>query len=315
MRLLLLLDLLAPGAARTDAEDLCRALEEAGHEVLAAVRGPLGLGPTGSGARPERVLDWPGLWEWKRLQRAFRPDAIVLVDGGGTPPRWRAPALLADAPFLRWPPSTGNGPTWGVDAMRATRGRLGLWDGDYVLSPVPLHSRHGAALLGAVRRLGEKMPQLDLVVLGPEQAALRRGSEELGISARVHFAGAAPREAEWAWLEHASAIVLMPPTRVSPGLILRSWAVGLPPIVGAATGSPLAVEPGHTGWLCPPEEGALEAALRESVARDGPAPSMAVESRRRAREMGWERVAEAIGRALGHPAAAAPASEPAKRAA
>jgi hypothetical protein len=298
VRLLLLLDLLAPGADRTDAEDLARALQDQDHEVLAVARGPRRLGPAGSHARPARVLEWPGPWGWRKQQRDFQPDAVVIVDGGGSVPRWRLPVLLAGAPVLLWPPAAGHACAWGVDAKRAARGRLGLWDGDYLLSPAPLHPWGGAALLGAFARLGADLPQLDLVVLAPGQPALRRAAEELGVSARVHFAGAAWREAEWAWLEHAAAIVLVPPARVSPGLVMRCWAVGLPPIVAARAGGAAAVETRHPGRSCPAEAEALEVALRQALTRDGAAAAMAEAWRRRAHAMGWERVAAAIGHQL-----------------
>jgi hypothetical protein len=123
---------------------------------------------------------------------------------------------------------------------RVAHGRLALWDGEYVLAPLPPAGDDGARLLAAFAEVAPRWTGHDLVVLADPQPAFERRARALGIGVRVHCVGAAPREAEWAWWSHASAALLAGPGPISGGLVLRGLLSGCPLVVASAA-APCAV--------------------------------------------------------------------------
>jgi hypothetical protein len=319
VRILVLLDINGLGTDLCDAAEMAAALRALGHEPLVLVRGPR-RSEDGASA-PRGVMPWPGLREFGRIEREFQPDCVVRADAGQGQWYWRLAGALGGIPARAWT-STGVPPTnWGVDPLRARRSRLALWDGDYVLCPTAADPACGAALLAGFARLGEEHPQLDLVLLADPQKHLVRLAEGLEIAARVHFAGCATRDAEWSWLEHAGAVAMLPNAPVSTGLLLRSWAVGRPPITCHGLPCAVWVDPGRTGWCCQPDASSLARALREALT-PGPALRFMMDvSRALAAERTWERAARALDSSLRElppqsvHAAAPPEAEPRERAA
>jgi hypothetical protein len=189
--------------------------------------------------------------------RAELALVAAALQGGGAAARWLPPAQ----PARWWPTGLGAAPptrrlTWGrprelellgasgraaperdaaaialdlalIDQRQAARRHLPLWDGDYVLVPAPLGGASGEALLGAFAALARVRDGLDLVVLGETRPEPERRARRLGVGTRVHFVGAATREAEWAWLKGAAALIAGPGP-IAAALALRALACGCP---------------------------------------------------------------------------------------
>jgi hypothetical protein len=141
-------------------------------------------------------------------------------------------------------------------AERAGRGRLGLWDGDYVLAPLPPGGAAAESVLRAFAAVAAERDELDLVVLAEATPAFTRRAEALGVGTRVHCAGPAPRDAEWAWWSHASAALLAGSAPFAGGLVLRALAASCPLLVPRDAGACVAAgewlaRAGCTPWGTP----------------------------------------------------------------
>jgi hypothetical protein len=125
----------------------------------------------------------------------------------------------------------------GLVERPAARSTLSLWDGDYVLVPTAPIGRSGGEVLRAFAELADDWTSHDLVILGDHEPELERLARELDVGMRVHFVGAAERQAEWAWWTHAAAAVLTSAAPISGGLILRALACGCPLHVAGERGA------------------------------------------------------------------------------
>ncbi len=121
-----------------------------------------------------------------------------------------------------------------IDPPRGARARLPLWDGDYLLVPVPLAGEAGRETIEAFAAVAARWSAMDLVVLSDPQDQYERVARRLGVGMRVHFAGRAPRDAEVPWLSCASAIVLASDGPIAAGLVLRALACGSPVLPAGA---------------------------------------------------------------------------------
>ena len=184
-----------------------------------------------------------------------------------TPPRW-APleALAAGSP--RGAEALDLAP---LAPPAAGRGRLPLWDGDYILAPAPLDSAARTRLIEAFARFADEDSSLDLVMLDDPDPAGEALARRLDVGMRVHFAGIAPPDAETAWLGSATAIVFGRAEALRASLVLLALACGSP-IVQAGTGSAsLALgawlEERGCGWQTAgsPLDAALAAALERGA--------------------------------------------------
>lgn len=199
-------------------------------EILIA-SGALGGGALGRALAGSRVTWWPTAVAPRRegwLRRGGAARAPELGDGSDSV------AALSGA--VSEPPPAG-------------RARAPLWDGDYLLAPLPLGRAAGAALLRAFAPVSSSWSGVDLVVLAPSEPALATLARRLGIGARVHFAGLSAARAERAWFASAAAIVLGSRGPVAATLVMRALSFGVPM---------LAVE-----------DGPLARPLREWLAREG----------------------------------------------
>ena len=211
------------------------------------------------------------------------PTGIAHSPTAGAALRWRtrrlAPLPLAepaDLPFagLEW--AMLNGPEG--------YSRLPLWDGDYLLAAGPL-GRGGEELLRAFAALAAERDSIDLVVLADPQPEFEAAARRLSVGTRVHFAGQAPRGAEYAWLSSAAALVSTGSGAVAGGHVLRALASGCP-MMWLGTG-----EPGLTvaRWLERHQCAAAPAGVRGDAATRalgalldrGPALTAAIERGRR----------------------------------
>jgi len=251
------------GAAPDDARLRVEALRAAGCVPRTLIVGTAvstgGAEVIPAGAAPDAV----------RVALAGHPADLALIaaalPGGGAAARWLPPTQPA-----RWWP-TGLGATrrltWGrpreleplgaqgrasrhdaaaialdlalIDERQAGRRHLPLWDGDYVLVPASLGGAAGGALIAAFAALARRRDGLDLVVLSETRPQLQRRARRLGVGTRVHFVGAATREAEWAWLKGAAALIAGPGP-IAAALALRALACGCPVLdTGGGPGDPL----------------------------------------------------------------------------
>jgi hypothetical protein len=354
-RVLLVESLDAPGSDRADARDRCAALRALRAVVRVAVLHPDGEGSAlgahaaiaASGAFAEWDAGPGGLQRLRAFAREGRFDLILIAaatPGGGAAaralrigvpvrwwptgippaPRWSARFGLgrgAEAPPLEANTDGADGPpglAWSsVGPRPAGRGRLTLWDGEYLLAPLGLAGDDGSRLLAAFAGLAGRWCGLDLVVLAEPSPAFEREARAYGIGPRVHFVGRAPREAEWAWWAHARGAVLSGRGPVSGGLLLRGLQAGCPLIVmrsdpvGAAVHAWLS----RHGGLCDisARDGHPATALAHLVERGTAVEDAAARGRALAADHDWSRLAARLSAAL--PALAIPGSRPVRPAA
>lgn len=265
-------------------EPRCAIVEPAPADALHAAHPPadalaVSIGDAGRAA----------LRDWMAAAKAQAVLVASALPGGGTagrwvahagPPAWWWPSGLAAAGAGAVSPSTDDrapgplpilpgagfgglsGEPWpdacaGLEGSvladaRPPRGQLPLWDGDYVLVPLPLSGAAGGAALDAFATLCASHDGLDLVVLADPQPAFERIARERGVGFRVHFAGPAPRDAELAWLAGASVALIAGDAPLSGGLVLRALARGCPLLAapGASSGAPLEAWLGARDLAC-----------------------------------------------------------------
>jgi len=236
------------------------------------------FGPALQLARRLRRLDRPAVvYHCFEPPRALYQDRADVLARAGAARIFLAPALVLyrrlDRGFVRAPGAiTASGPyaaarvraVYGRDAVPITHGvdRNGL-DGGSV-EPVPvslvtvnyLHPRKRVDLaLRALAFLSEPLgddprpPTLRVVGDGPERPALERLAVELGISARVDFAGFVPG-AELGANYRAARCYLHTAREESFGLsVIEAAYCGLPAVAVAEGGVVDNVVPDETGWL------------------------------------------------------------------
>ena len=138
--------------------------------------------------------------------------------------------------------------------------------GPYVLSAGALDRVKGHDLLiRAWAALAQRFPAIRLVLAGDgdEGAALRRLAGELGVAARIEFAGALPRPAVLRLLRGALVFVLPSRSEGLPYALLEAGAAGRAVVATSVGGMPEVVGD-DAGILVPSED---PAALAEAIAR------------------------------------------------
>jgi glycosyltransferase involved in cell wall biosynthesis len=149
-------------------------------------------------------------------------------------------------------------------------------------------------LIEAVKRLADDGVDLRLSLVGTgdsqdEYVALTRS---LGIEDRVRFAGYVPRDAIAAQFAAAHVFALPSYNEGMSVAVLEAMAAGLPVVVTRTGGTEELVQEGVNGlthdWA---DVGALAAHLRRLAADRGLARRMGAESRVRAMQFSWDRIA------------------------
>jgi hypothetical protein len=348
-RVLLVESLDAAGSDRADARDRCAALRALRAVVrVAVIHADGGQSVVGAGqaiATPGAFAEWDaspaGLAQLREFAREGRFDVVLVaassIGGGpaarvlpeGLPVHWWPTGLAAAPgwsarlgfgrgrrhPALASPASSGDDATpaglacSSVGALPAGRGRLTLWDGEYLLAPLALSGTSGSRLLAAFAALDGEWCGLDLVVLAEPQPAFEREARARGIGPRVHFVGRAPREAEWAWWMHARAAVIGGGGAVAGGLLLRGLESGCPMMVVRSDPTGTAI----VGWLerraslVGPQAGEVTAeTLARLLGRDATVDHVRTQGRALAAEHDWNRLAKRLVAALPVLAGSAP---------
>ncbi len=342
-RVLLVESLDAAGSDRADARERSAALRSLRAVVRIAIMGAGSQGSAtagadeigAAGALAECDAGPAGRARLRAFAEEGRFDLILVAaatPGGGAAAR----ALPPGVPACWWPTGVSPAPGWGewlgigrrhrlrqlgaeapgpngdlapglawssVGSRPAGRGRLTLWDGEYLLAPLPLAGDDGSRLLAAFAGLDAEWCGLDLVVLSEPQPAFEREARGRGIGTRVHFVGRAPREAEWAWWSNACGAVFAGAGPVSGGFVLRGLDAGCPMVMLQSNGPGAVIRAWleRNGCMSPMPAGGADvsmAALSRLLER-GPAVKEAVaRGRSLAAEHGWERTTARLAAAL-----------------
>lgn len=181
----------------------------------------------------------------------------------------------------------------GVDLTRFTpedrskaRARLGLpMEVPVLLSVGHLIERKGHHIAVEAMALMPEATHLVIVGGGPEDTALRRQAQSLGVQGRVHFAGVVPQpDLKW-WYSAASALVLCSSREGWANVLLESMACGTPVIATDIWGTPEVVNTPHAGVLMAERSaaGLIEAWTR--LTRDYP---LAAATRAHAETFSWQ---------------------------
>ena len=139
---------------------------------------------------------------------------------------------------------------------------------------------------------------------GPEREALERLAGELGLTERVRFAGALPRDEVLALHRAADATVLSSAWENFPHAVVEALAVGTPVVSTSVGGVAEVVRDGENGLLVPAgDPAALAAALRRIVAEPGLRERLAAAAAPSVERLRPERVYERLERILAEAAA------------
>jgi glycosyltransferase involved in cell wall biosynthesis len=119
-------------------------------------------------------------------------------------------------------------------------------------------------LLGALARVS---PDAHLLFVGegPDEPALKQQAQDLGLAARVTFAGYRDDVAD---ILRASDLFASPSLSEGlPMVLLEAMAARLPVVTTNVGAIGTIIRPGHNGWLTPPgDENALAEALNQAIA-------------------------------------------------
>lgn len=119
-------------------------------------------------------------------------------------------------------------------------------------------------LLHALTLTDQKINLL-LVGAGPETAALKSLAHELGLGARVTFAGAQPPEAIPDWINAADAVVIPSRNEGGPAVLLQAMACGKPVVSTAVGMVPAVITDERLGLTVPVDDTQALAAALERV--------------------------------------------------
>jgi glycosyltransferase involved in cell wall biosynthesis len=164
----------------------------------------------------------------------------------------------------------------------------------YVLFLGRLILRKGVDVLLSALRQVPATGKIDVVIagVGEERDALERMTRQLELSERVYFVGSVQDEKKAWLLQNARCLVVPSRTWEAQGIVaLEAFAAGVPVIASNLQGLADLIEPGHTGWLVPPEDStALAEALRQTLSVPVP-EEMSVRVRKVAARLTWSAIA------------------------
>jgi glycosyltransferase involved in cell wall biosynthesis len=163
---------------------------------------------------------------------------------------------------------------------------LGAHDRVVAVSAVLRREKDHATILRAIQRLGGKVPQLKLLLIGdgPEGEPLRRLAVELKIEQSVMFLG---HRADAVGLLACADVVALASHTVEcfPYAILEAMAMCRPAVCTAVGGLPEMIEHGVTGYLVTPRDpDGLAAALGRVLNAEDRGRAMGEAARRRLEE-------------------------------
>ena len=170
----------------------------------------------------------------------------------------------------------------GRDEARAA---LGLASGRFTLASVGhLIERKGHELvIGALAEL----PDVDLLIAGtgPEEGALRRLAESLGVTSRVRFLGALPQARLREVYAGVDALVLASSREGWANVLLEAMACGTPVAASNVWGTPEVVASPEAGELMPER---TASGVADAVRRLRASPRDRAATRRYAERFSWD---------------------------
>jgi glycosyltransferase involved in cell wall biosynthesis len=161
-----------------------------------------------------------------------------------------------------------------MDRARARRD-LDLSEDPVLLSVGNLVPNKGMdRLLRAVARASAESTSGDvsratvlIVGRGPEEARLRRLATDLGLGARVRFAGVVPHESLASWYAAADLFCLATEREGWPNAVLESLACGTPVLATRVGGVPEILRSDRLGLMVEPGDEPFARALTDALAR------------------------------------------------
>jgi glycosyltransferase involved in cell wall biosynthesis len=141
---------------------------------------------------------------------------------------------------------------WGQDKILISVGRLAK-------------EKNWEILLAAAAQVMQKRADVRLVLIGEgsEQEALEKYSEDLGIAARVEFAGNVPFDDIPAYLKAADLFCFSSITETQGLVTMEAISAGLPVAAVDATGTRDVIDHGQQGLLTPNDSHALAQAIEQ----------------------------------------------------
>lgn len=152
----------------------------------------------------------------------------------------------------------------------AVRASVGIPQGAPVIGTVGrlAEVKRQDILIRALLKLSSEFPDARLLLVGdgPERLRLEDQARDLGLSARVRFAGYQPRPEEF--LRAMDVFALTSRSEGFPVSLLEAWRSGLPVACSAVGGIPAVVADGVNGLLFPAGDEAATAAALGTLLRD-----------------------------------------------
>jgi glycosyltransferase involved in cell wall biosynthesis len=131
--------------------------------------------------------------------------------------------------------------------------------------------------------------QLVIVGDGPQRAALEQLVDELGLRARVHFAGSVPHDTVQLYLRAADVFVLNTRYEGLSHTILEAMFAGVPVVASRVGGNPETIEHGRTGLLVELNDGdAIVEAVRRLLADPALGERLTAAARQEVARFSWE---------------------------
>ena len=184
----------------------------------------------------------------------------------------------------------------GIDLGRFDRGGMPGGDGPVIGTVATLRAEKNVGRLLRAFAMIDPGLRARLVIVGdgPERAALEGVARELGVAARVVFAG--HHRDPSGFYARFDVFALSSDTEQMPLSVLEAMAAGLP-VVATAVGDVRAMlTPGNAQWVCAREDGALAAALRDALGdAEGRAAAGAANRDKAVREYGQDAMFAAYG--------------------
>ncbi len=150
------------------------------------------------------------------------------------------------------------------------RARLGIEDGVPLLAFLGrIHPVKGlGVLLEAVQRAPASVPQLQVVIAGPDDGGyllqLQQQARNFGIAQRVHWVGLLGIKEKWALLQDADLFVLVSFSENFGLAAVEAMSVGTPVVVGEGVNIASIIRKHDAGWVVATEAGAIAEAIREA---------------------------------------------------
>ena len=121
-------------------------------------------------------------------------------------------------------------------SRHSTVGFLELQNRRFLLFLARIHAKKGCDLLiEAFAKIAPAVPDVDLVIAGPDQgglqAKLQRQADEAGIADRIHWAGMIDGDVKWGALRICNAFVLPSHSENFGIAVVESLAVGRPVLI------------------------------------------------------------------------------------